>query len=161
KPTGEHMGTLKLKEGYVMNDHGNINNGRFIMDMTSIVCTDIEDEGMRGKLEGHLKSEDFFNTAEFPDAFLQIKKIEPSEGIEGVTNNVIADLTIKGKTATLNIPANISWERNSMFVYAEFTFDRSKFDVKYGLKSFFDSLGDKFINDDVEMTIRTQLSSAR
>ncbi|NNC86196.1 MAG: YceI family protein, partial [Bacteroidia bacterium] len=67
----------------------------------------------------------------------------------------------KGKTATLNIPANISWERNSMFVYAEFTFDRSKFDVKYGSKSFFDSLGDKFIDDDVVMTIRTQLSSAR
>lgn len=160
KPTGEHNGTIKLKSGYVLNDHGNINNGKFIIDMTSIVNTDLEKAEMKAKLEGHLHSADFFNTSEFPEAILEITKIRPLEGVEGMTNQVTANLTIKGKTHTIDIPSSITWEDNSMFVYSEFTFDRSKWDVKYGSRSFFDSLGDKFIYDDIEITIRTQLNTS-
>ena len=159
KPTGEHKGTLNLKSGYVLNDHGNINSGKFIIDMASIANTDLEKEEMKAKLEGHLNSADFFNTAEFPEAVLEITKIQPLENVEGMTNNVTANFTIKGITHTIVIPASITWEDNSMFVYSEFTFDRSKWNVKYGSRSFFDSLGDKFIYDDIAITIRTQLNT--
>ena len=34
-----------------------------------------------------------------------------------------------------------------------FAIDRTKWDVNYGSKSVFDNLGDKFINDDIELTV--------
>ena len=34
-----------------------------------------------------------------------------------------------------------------------FTIDRTKWGVNYGSKSVFDDLGDKFINDDIELKI--------
>ena len=159
KPTGEHKGTVNLKSGYVLNDHGSINSGKFIIDMTSLANTDLESVEMKEKLEGHLHSPDFFNTSEFPEAILEITKIKPLEGTEGMTNTAVANLTIKGITHAIEIPSNISYEKNSMFVYCEFVFDRSKWDIKYGSRSFFDSLGDKFIYDEIAISFRTQLSS--
>ena len=41
-----------------------------------------------------------------------------------------------------------------------FTIDRSKWNVKYGSKSFFDNLGDKFINDDIELKIMVKAVKA-
>lgn len=161
KVGSEHTGTINLKDGYILNDHGNINNGKFVIDMSSINNTDLEDESMKGKLEGHLHSADFFNTSEFPEAVLKLKSIKPLEGVEGMTNSVVADLTIKGITHTIEMPANISWESNNMFVYAAFSIDRTKWDIKYNSKSFFESIGDKFIYDEVDFTVRTQLSASR
>ena len=45
-------------------------------------------------------------------------------------------------------------EGNSMSLRSEpFTIDRTKWNVNYGSKSVFDNLGDKFIDDDIKLTI--------
>ena len=63
-----------MKEGKLEFDGDNL-GGSFVMDMTSIVVTDIDGDGKRN-LEGHLKDDDFFGVNEFPTAtpLLQAKR---------------------------------------------------------------------------------------
>ena len=74
KLTGEHSGTMRLKEGWVTRNGSTLIGGKLIIDMTSIENTDIESPEYRIKLEDHLKSSDFFNVDSFPQAILEIKK---------------------------------------------------------------------------------------
>ena len=64
KVTGQHNGTLKIKDGSLDASNNLLTGGNFTIDMTTIVCTDIEDEKWNKKLVGHLKSQDFFGVEE-------------------------------------------------------------------------------------------------
>src|SRR6187455_2173449 len=59
KVTGKHNGTVVLSSGVIQNNHGKL-EGNFVMDMKSIEVSDLPAD-KKGKLEGHLKSEDFFS----------------------------------------------------------------------------------------------------
>ena len=59
KVTGQHNGTINLKEGALVFKGKDLVGGNFTVDMTSINTTDLEG-GAKGKLDGHLKSDDFF-----------------------------------------------------------------------------------------------------
>jgi polyisoprenoid-binding protein YceI len=104
-----------------------------------------ENEG-NAKLVGHLKSADFFDVEKFPSAAFEIT---------GLKDNMLSgNLTIKGTKNNVSFPVTVSNEGDMMTLASEaFTIDRSKWNVKYGSKSFFDNLGDKFINDDIELKI--------
>src|SRR5512133_3033197 len=78
---GEHTGTINLKEGWLTVDKKAITGGEFIVDMTTIKDLDIKDEKMRGNLEGHLKSDDFFGVEKYPVAKLVITGSTP--GVDG------------------------------------------------------------------------------
>lgn len=146
KVTGEHFGTIKLKDASLKIVDNTITAGEFTVDMSSINNTDIEDAAYKAKLEGHLKSDDFFNVEKFPISKLIIKNSTP------FVNNVAkvkANLTIKGITQPIEFEVK---KMDSKFT-AEIVIDRSKFDVKYGSGSFFENLGDKLIYDDFTLTI--------
>ena len=68
-------------------------SAEFIVDMTTIINSDIENEKYRSKLEGHLKNEDFFNVESFPESKL---KVTNSTKLDEDKYNFKADLTIKG-----------------------------------------------------------------
>ena len=144
KLTGSHEGTIMFKEGYLDMDGDKITGGEFIVDMTSIVATDLEGEGKQ-KLEGHLKSDDFFGVANHPTAKLTIQNATK----KGDSYGVIADLTIKGKTK----PVTFDLEMNGDTATTELTVDRTEYDVKYGSGSLFDNLGDNVIYDDFELDV--------
>lgn len=159
KVTGEHMGTLNLKEGELIVKDGMITGGSFIADMTTIVSTDLEGE-YKGKLEGHLKSEDFFHTAEHPHATFKISSVKQlkEKGKNGSNYEITGDLTIKGITQTVSFPAIISFKDDKLVAIGFMTIDRTKFNVKYGSGQFFDDLGDKTIYDDFELQVRLAAS---
>ena len=48
----------------------------FIIDMSTITNTDLEDAEYNAKLVNHLKSDDFFGVEKFPTAKLEIKGSE-------------------------------------------------------------------------------------
>jgi polyisoprenoid-binding protein YceI len=101
---------------------------------------------MKGKLDGHLKADDFFGVEKFPTATLEFKKIgDKGNG----TYSVTADLTVKGITnpVTFDLVVNGSTATTKVII------DRTKYDIKYKSKSFFDSLGDNFIYDDFELEV--------
>lgn len=158
KILGKHWGTVKIKSGTV-NMANNKMNGEFVIDMTSIVSDDLKDDkATHDKLVGHLKSDDFFSVAKHNNATFKLKKADPYNPKKGENYNymVTGDLTIKGITHEIRFPANIDIKDGNMTALAEFTIDRSKWDVRFGSGSFFDNLGDKAIYDDIkfELTLK-------
>jgi polyisoprenoid-binding protein YceI len=145
KVTGStHEGTVTLSEGGLQIANGVIAGGKFTIDMTSINVTDL-DGGMKGKLEGHLNSDDFFATEKFKTANLTI--------ISADANTVKASITIKGITQEISFPVELKIADGSVTATAAIEIDRSKFDVRYGSDSFFDNLGNKAINNIIKFNV--------
>ena len=145
KVTGEHMGSVNISDGALMVDGTKITGGSFNMDMNSIVCTDITDATYNGKLIGHLKSDDFFSVAKHPKASFKITKVEG--------NNVTGDMTIKGITNPITFPVSMKMEGKNVVANAKIVLDRTKWDIRFNSKKFFESIGDKAIFDDFEIDL--------
>ena len=145
KVTGQHNGTVNLKDGALVFKGKKLTGGTFTVDMTSLTATDLQGE-YQGKLNGHLKSEDFFGTEKFPTSVLVFKKIvAKSANVYTVTG----DLTIKGKTNPITFDLATTKDTAS----TSLKIDRTKYDIKYGSGSFFDNLGDKTISDDFDLAV--------
>ena len=69
---GGHDGTVAISSGNVVVMRNSIASGKFKINMNDMTCTDIKDPGTNSKLINHLKAEDFFNTAQYPDASFEI-----------------------------------------------------------------------------------------
>jgi polyisoprenoid-binding protein YceI len=151
KVTGEHDGNVNVKSGSLDYDNGMIKGGEFVIEMKSITCTDIEDEGYNTKLVNHLKSEDFFSVDKFPEAMFKVTKVEKKGDKQHITGN----MTIKGITQKITFPAEVTKSEDMLTAMATIKLDRSKFNVKYNSKSFFDieALGDKMIYDEFTMNL--------
>ncbi len=145
KVTGSHAGTIDLQTGSLTFSEDKLVGGEFTINMASITNTDLEGD-YKGKLEGHLKSDDFFGVEKNPTATLFFTKVKSTGKnsykvtgdltIKGITNKVIFDLSVYGNKAS-----------------ASLKIDRSKFNVKYGSTSFFDNLKDKAIYDEFDLIV--------
>ena len=143
KVTGSHEGTIDIQSGSLDFDGDKLIGGNITIDMTTLISTDLEGE-YKGKLEGHLKSDDFFgveahntSTLEFTDVKASGKNSYDVTGklrIKGKTNLVKFTISIYGNKATANLKV-----------------DRTEYDVKYGSASFFDGLKDKAIYDEFDL----------
>jgi polyisoprenoid-binding protein YceI len=144
KVTGEHSGTIGIKEGNLVVDKDKITSGKVVIDMNSIVCLDLTDAGYNAKLIGHLKSPDFFEVAAFPTAELALNKVDS----KGNSHTFSGNLTIKGITNPASFTATSVKVGTATTYTGTLVIDRSKYNVRYGSKSFFDNLGDKVIYDE-------------
>ncbi len=145
KVTGTHTGTVPVSSGTLVMDNKTLKGGTFLIDVKSLVVTDVKDADMNGKLTTHLKSDDFFSVEKNPLAKLVITEVTPS------TNNayeVTALLTIKGITNTVKFPATVKTSGKKVTADAKVTVDRTKYDIKFRSTNFFENLGDKAIMDD-------------
>ena len=143
KVTGSHEGTIEIQSGNLVFEEDKLVGGEFVIDMTTISATDLQGE-YKGKLDGHLKSDDFFGVANHPTASLVFKEVTAS-GKNGYS--VTGDLTIKGKTHPITFIISIYGNKAT----ASLKVDRTKYDVKYGSTSFFDGLKDKAIYDEFDL----------
>jgi len=143
KVTGSHTGSIALKQGSLEFKEGKLVGGEFIIDMATIVNTDLEGD-YKAKLEGHLKSDDFFGVATFPTAKLEFTKVK-STGKNSY--EVTANLTIKEKTNPVTFDISVYGSKAT----ANVKIDRTLFDVRYGSTSFFDDLQDKAIYDEFDL----------
>lgn len=145
KVTGSHEGTINIKSGVLTFDNDKLIGGEFTVDMTTISSTDLQGD-YKGKLDGHLKSDDFFGVTAHPNATLVFTDVKPS-GKNAY--NVIGDLTIKGKTNPVNFVISIYGSKATTAL----KIDRTKYDVRYGSTSFFDNLKDKAIYDEFDLVV--------
>ena len=150
KVTGEHTGTIQLSYGDLEFSEEVLTGGSFEIDMKSIKNTDIENSEYAQKLEGHLKSDDFFGVEKFPTAKFSITDVQQKSSSK---YHVTGDITIKGTTKSITFPVEISASGSKAVASASITIDRSEFDVRYGSGSFFDGLGDKMIYDDFTLDV--------
>lgn len=145
KVTGQHQGTIALKSGMLKFDGNTLTGGTFVIDMTSLLNTDLQGGG-KTKLEGHLKSDDFFGVANHPTATLDITNAKKQNGN---TYAVTGNLSIKGITN----PISFNMDVNESTATASVKVDRTKYGIKYGSASFFDGLKDKAIYDDFDLNV--------
>ena len=97
-------------------------------------------------MDGHLKADDFFGVEKYPTAKLKITNLSgKGNGLYKVT----ADLTIKEVTAPVTFDLTVKGNAAT----AAFNVDRTKYDIKYKSKNFFENLGDNVISDEFELSV--------
>ncbi|GEO06506.1 hypothetical protein AAE02nite_41700 [Adhaeribacter aerolatus] len=151
KVTGEHNGTIKIASGELQADKNKVVGGNVLIDMNSIVNLDVTDKDYNQKLVGHLKSDDFFSTEKHPNATFKLTKVTPVKSAKASAANATVNglLTIKGITQPVSFPAVVNVQGNTITAKSDaVTLDRTKWDIRYGSKSFFENIGDKAIHDD-------------
>jgi len=159
KPTESHNGTLSLKNGTLSITEGKISGGTFTIDMNSIVVLDIPaDKKGNAKLVGHLKHDDFFGVEKHPTATFEITSVNKTEGKTMMSGN----LTLKGIKHNITFPVTTSNDEGTMTLTSEaFSIDRTKWDIKFSSKTFFEDLvGNKIINDNIEIKITVKATKA-
>ena len=155
----EHLGTVNVQEGTFEVADGKLVGGTITIDMNSITCTDLEDEGKRGYLEGHLKSQDFFFVDSFPTAVFEIVEVlDPSEATKYST--VTGNLTLRGTTNSITFPADVVvGEEGVKFMAPTFSIDRTLWGAKFHDRddaTIAESLKDDLIDHSIELTIKVK-----
>ena len=146
KITGSnHFGKISAKSSEFTLENGKIVSGRLVLDMNSLTVEDIETEKYATKFLNHMKSDDFFEVEKYPTTTLEITKVEG--------NQMSGRLTIKGITKPFTFPTQY---KDGKYV-GKATFDRTQFGVIYKSGNYFQDLGDKVINDDVEISFEIVL----
>ena len=151
KPGGEHYGVIEVVNGKIDTDGQQVIGGSFTIDMNSIICQDLTNEGMNNRLVGHLKSEDFFHTEAYPKAFFTITSVTSQQSAEeGFSANymVTGNLTIRGTTNEISFPAEITMD--DQLVYAktgQIELDRTQWNVNFQSRKIFSNLADRYIDD--------------
>ena len=145
-----HTGTLNLSDGTIQIIDENTINGNITIDMSSINVTDLQGRA-KEMLEGHLRSADFFEVENYPNATLSFKsktynKLKNQIDFEG-------QLTIKDISNPILFSATLLESSPYLRAKSILSFDRSKYDVRFRSGSFFENLGDKLILDDIDVNI--------
>ncbi|WP_413511973.1 YceI family protein [Myroides odoratus] len=133
-------GTLALTVGEISIDSTGLTSGSYGVDMASIKVdrASVDADEDVAKLEGHLKSPDFFNVEKNPTVDFKITKVEDFDAtkqtstIEGANKMVSGNLTILGKTVNITFPAKVVVENGKAVVNASFVADRSAWGLVFG-----------------------------
>ncbi len=152
KVSGSHNGTIKLQDGELFFTDGKLSGGSFSIDMNTLTNEDLTDPEYRGKLEAHLKADDFFAVEKFP-----VSKFEIT-GVEDKGNNELSisgNLTIRDSTKNITFPAIVTESAADKFAAtADFNINRLDWGVQYtGMK---DDLISKEINFKVALSASKQ-----
>lgn len=145
KIVGQHEGTINFKSGALEMNDNKLIGGNFVVDMNSLTATDLTGDYL-GKLNGHLKNDDFFDVANHPTSTLKFTKVvENKSGNYTVTGN----LTIKNIKKSITFDISLAADQAT----TKLTVDRTKYNIKYASGSFFENLGDKTIEDNFTLDI--------
>ncbi|WP_353130769.1 YceI family protein [Parapedobacter pyrenivorans] len=147
KVSGQHHGHVKIKSGELTVDEGKLVGGNFVIDLTSINNLDLEGE-YKGKLEGHLKSADFFDVENHPEATFEITEVK--DGAEAGAVVIAGNLTIRGVSKNITFDAQVEESSDTALkATADFNIAREDWGVSY--KGQADDLISKEINLKVKL----------
>jgi polyisoprenoid-binding protein YceI len=154
KVLGQHNGTVKISEGNVLVENGKVKGGKVKVAISTLESLDLAgDEKTKAMLEGHLKSDDFFNAEKFPDITFKINSVE--ERSSGNTDHVVnGEMTIRDITQTVSFPAKVTIENSKVTADIDADIDRTVYGLKYGSGKFFAGLGDNLISDKFNIKIK-------
>lgn len=147
-----HTGTVTLKSGTIEMKGSELVGGVFVLDMTTLKTADSP------KLEGHLRSADFFDVDKFTEGAFKITKVEAIKGAKAgtPTHKITGDLTIKGKTHEEMLLATVNQQEKAYTATAETEIkDRTQYDIVYNSAKFktASALGDKLIQDNIKIQL--------
>jgi polyisoprenoid-binding protein YceI len=145
KVLGLHTGTINVADGYIDFSEEGIKNGEVVIDMTTIVITDIDDPKTNGEFLAHLQNDDFFSVAKFKTAKLLI-----TDSAKKVSNTFLlkGNLIIKDITNPVSFTATVEVFTDFLHSMGEIVIDRTLYNIRYGSGKFLQNLGDSLIYDD-------------
>ena len=148
KVSAKHDGSFKTFSGTITAPDSNPTKGSVTVDVDTKSLS-VEPE----KLNGHLKSADFFDVEKFPKATFQSTQINAG-GDKGATHTVSGNFTLHGVTKTISFPATIKLSPEKADVDAEFVINRKDFGLVYPGKA------DDLIKDDVLIKLAIRAKKA-
>jgi len=147
KVTKSHPGGFKAWRGTLQYVDGKPEQSKLDIEIdTSSLYTD------EPKLEGHLKSPDFFDVAKFPKATFTSTEIKAG-GDKGATHTVTGNLTLHGVTKSVAFPVTFSQSGQDITATSEFAINRKDFGIVYP------GMPDDLIRDQV--VIKLKISAKR
>ena len=159
KVGGGHQGTINIGKGEIGVTDGKISSGMFSIDINSLTNTDQKPGEGKEKLEGHLKSADFFDVANYPSGIFQITSVAPRTGDANANSTVTGNLTLKGIAKSVEFPANIVVGSDKISVVTpSFKINRTDWDIKYG-SGIIGTAADKIIHDEVSLVLNVDANS--
>ncbi len=142
-----HYGTVNLTEGKLAVKGGRVMAGGFNVDLSSMAPLDTNyapdgsKQGTKSMLIGHLRSADFFDVANFPNASFEITSVGE--------NTATGNLTLRGKTNEEKVTDIVVTEDNgTVKASGKLSFDRQKYGVAWSSGS-----KDAILNDNIELEI--------
>ncbi len=149
---GGHDGTIDFEEGYFVKTGDIITGGEFIIDISTITSTDLEEQKARKSLDDHLKNEDFFDVLKFPKSKLTITSVEYHNAKQ---MKIYANLTIKDITRTIDFQAEADYDKKQLT--AKFKIDRTLWGINYNSKEVEGKLKDGLISDAIGFEVLISL----
>lgn len=147
KLSGRHTGTIPVTEGSIAMEGTTVTGGNIVLAVNQVVVTDLTGDS-KGKLEGHLRSPDFFNADSFPRAEFLIQETVPmAQDSAGANTIVKGRLTIRGVSKGIRFPANIRMQGDSLVATANFNINRQQWGIRYAGKQ------DDLIRDEVNLDL--------
>jgi polyisoprenoid-binding protein YceI len=145
---GKHEGYVYISKGELMIENGQLMGGTVEVDMNTI-----EDDSHRSEsnLIKHLKDTDFFDVEKFPFSTIAITGVS---SINVEDKEITGNLTIKGITHPVIFPAKLEFDDNIIKANGRLVIDRTKWDVRYGSRKFYDILANQAISDSIEFNIK-------
>jgi polyisoprenoid-binding protein YceI len=141
------VGYVYISKGELMIEKDSLVGGTAEIDMNTIEYGDKENKNTPVK---HLKSPDFFDVEKFPISTFAITKIE-SVNVRSKTIKVTGNLTIKGITNPVTIPADIESKDGVARANGKVVIDRTQWGIRYRSGKFYDNLADQAVSDDFEI----------
>ena len=144
----EEKGTVPFRSCSFQVVNGVLTSADIVMEMNAIQSTSQSGPAAR-ELGQHLRSADFFDTANHPTSAFTLV----SARADGRGNLVVnGKLNIKGITKEVEALVTFS-SYDPVVASVSFSFNRADFDVRFGSGTFFDNLGDDLISDEVHMRL--------
>lgn len=151
-----HRGTLKLNQGKFYIKKGRLTGGSFEIDMESLTVKDLKTGNGKEKLEKHLRSDDFFSIDRHPKASFAIAEVYQVDTIPNANAIVSGNLTLKGITKSISLPAKIGInDRFVTVITPEFSINRTEWEVMFR-SGLLGTAKDKVISDLITLRLRVK-----
>lgn len=159
KVGGQHNGTLAISGGSITVQDGAIQGGTINLDMNSITVLDLEGN-KKADLEDHLRSGDFFEAGQHPTGAFEITSATPVSGNPEVTHQITGNLTLKGVSKSITIPANVIITGDMVnAITPSFTINRTEWGINYK-SGIIGTAKDKIIHDEIGLVINLRAKKA-
>ena len=152
-----HTGELKLGDGHVTIERGELKDAIIAVDMNSISCADLTDSQMNATLIGHLRTTDFFEVEKHPTAEFKLTSATLlGDATDGTPNyHFSGDFTLRGKSQPIAFDASVAEKEPGVYVaQTTLDLDRTLWGSHYGSGKFFARLGQHVVNDLIHLQLK-------
>lgn len=154
----KHTGDIAIEAGLLEFGGGDLISVQFNLDMNKIRCHDLEGSDMHDVLIDHLKSDDFFDSFNYPESKFFSRRCRVLEdGIPGLPNlEVEGQLEMKGVVAPVIFEAVTGFTDDGKRLAAQacFSIDRTRWGVNYGSGKLFNRLAGHLVNDLIDLEVK-------